>query len=248
MGWCPDRLRYHIQVWAKVNYGANHTMEFELISYDRCPYVQRSVVTLLHKGVDHRITYIELRPKPDWFAALSPLGKVPILRVTDAGVETILFESAVINEFIDEVTPGQLMPNDPILRAQNRAWIEFGSTLFADSYKMSIATTASEFETIREEQVEHLQRVEGALGDGPYFNGAEFSLVDAAYAPFFIRTHFWKDTVSFFDEQQFPKVAAWSACLLAEPAVQKAASPELRKRILDYAREQAVYLGQLLAA
>ncbi len=223
-------------------------MEFELISYDRCPYVQRSVVTLLYKGVDHRITYIELRPKPDWFSALSPLGRVPILRVTDGGVETILFESAVINEFIDEVTPGRLMPEDPILRAQNRAWIEFGSTLFADSYKMSIATNASEFEAIRVEQVEHLQRVENVLGDGPYFNGADFSLVDAAYAPFFIRTDVWKDTVTFFDPAQFPKVTAWSECLMAEPAIQEAASPELRKRILDYAREQAVYLGQLLAA
>ena len=223
-------------------------MEFELISYDRCPYVQRSVITLLHKGVDHRITYIELRPKPEWFSELSPLGKVPILRVIDDDVETILFESAVINEFIDEVTPGQLMPADPILRAQNRAWIEFGSSLFADSYKMSIATTEEEFEAIRDEQVEHLQRVEDVLGEGPYFNGAAFSLVDAAYAPFFIRTHFWQDTIPFFDASQFPKVAAWSESLIAEPAVRKAATPELKERILGYAKEQDVYLGRLLAA
>ena len=223
-------------------------MEFELISYDRCPYVQRSVITLLHKGVDHRITYIELRPKPEWFVELSPLGQVPILRVDDDGVETVLFESAVINEFIDEVTPGRLMPEDPILRAQNRAWIEFGSSLFADSYKMSIATTAEEFEAVREEQAEHLQRVEEILGDGPYFNGKEFSLVDAAYAPFFIRTHFWQETVAFFDVSRFPKVAAWCENLLAEPAVREAASPALKERILGYAKEQDVFLGKLLAA
>lgn len=223
-------------------------MDLELISFDRCPYVQRSVITLLHKKVDFRITYIDLLDKPEWFLAISPLGRVPALRVTQDGKEVVLFESAVINEFIDEVTPGRLLPEDAILRAQNRAWIEFSSTLFADSYKMSVAETAAEFDAIREEQDGHLQRVEAVLGAGPFFNGAEFSLVDAAYAPFFMRAAIWADTVPFYDSERFPRVAAWSEQLLAQPAVQESLTPELRERVLDYARSKAVYIGKLLAA
>ena len=223
-------------------------MDLELISFDRCPYVQRSVITLLHKKVDFRITYIDLLDKPEWFLAISPLGRVPALRVTQDGKEVVLFESAVINEFIDEVTPGRLLPEDAILRAQNRAWIEFSSTLFADSYKMSVAETAAEFDAIREEQDGHLQRVEAVLGAGPFFNGAGFSLVDAAYAPFFMRAAIWADTIPFYDRERFPRVAAWSEQLLAQSSVQGSLTPELRERVLDYARSQAVYIGKLLAA
>ncbi|MEE9481097.1 MAG: glutathione S-transferase N-terminal domain-containing protein, partial [Kiloniellales bacterium] len=54
---------------------------FQLISFKLCPFVQRSVITLLHKGIDFETTFIELSDPPPWFAALSPLGKVPVLRV-----------------------------------------------------------------------------------------------------------------------------------------------------------------------
>ena len=223
-------------------------MDFELISFDRCPFVQRSVITLLYKDVDFRVTYIDLSDKPAWFLAISPLGKVPALRVTRDGKEVVLFESAVINEFIDEVTPGRLLPEDPVLRAQNRAWIEFSSTLFVDNYKMSIAETADEFNAIREQQDGHLQRIEAELGPGPFFNGAEFSLVDAAYAPFFMRAAIWEATIPFYSSERFPRVANWSKYLLAESAVQESLAPEVRQSVLEHARRNAVYIGTLLAA
>ena len=83
-----------------------------------CPYVQRSVITLLHKQVEHSITDIDLSNRPDWSSTMSPLGKVPVLR---ADGDTVLFESAVINEYIDETTAAPLQPADPLLRAQNCA-------------------------------------------------------------------------------------------------------------------------------
>jgi len=76
-------------------------MNYELVSFKICPFVQRARITLLHKRVPHTVTYIELKAPPAWFPTISPLGKVPLLRV-DGGA--VLFESAVINEFIDETT------------------------------------------------------------------------------------------------------------------------------------------------
>ena len=70
----------------------------ELISFKLCPFVQRSVIVLLEKEAPFDITYIDLSNPPDWFKAISPMGKVPVLKVDD----TVLFESAVIMEYLDE--------------------------------------------------------------------------------------------------------------------------------------------------
>ena len=69
-------------------------MNIELISFDLCPFVQRSVITLLEKDIPFKRTNIDLANKPDWFLQISPLGKVPVLKIDG----NILFESAVINE------------------------------------------------------------------------------------------------------------------------------------------------------
>ena len=55
--------------------------KIELISFKLCPFVQRSVITLLKKGVEFKITYVDLANKPDWFLAISPLGKVSCAQV-----------------------------------------------------------------------------------------------------------------------------------------------------------------------
>lgn len=85
------------------------TPNLELVSHHLCPYVQRAVITLLEKEIPHQRTYIDLSDKPDWFQVISPLGKVPLLKIQDE----ILFESAVICEYLDEITLKSLHPRDP---------------------------------------------------------------------------------------------------------------------------------------
>ena len=51
---------------------------FKLISHDLCPYVQRARIVLEEKAVPHELEFIDLAGKPDWFLAVSPLGKVPV--------------------------------------------------------------------------------------------------------------------------------------------------------------------------
>src|SRR3954466_14364818 len=92
-----------------------------LISHKLCPYVQRAVIALTEKGVTFERIDIDLANKPDWFLAISPLGKTPVLQADD----TAIFESAVILEYLEEPQPHQLHPADPLRRAEHRAWIEF---------------------------------------------------------------------------------------------------------------------------
>src|SRR5215217_8798089 len=76
-----------------------------LISHKLCPYVQRAAIVAQEKGIQFERVDIDLANKPDWFLAMSPTGKVPVLEVTDTdGSVHVLFESAVIAEYLDEIS------------------------------------------------------------------------------------------------------------------------------------------------
>ncbi len=57
------------------------TPKLELVSHYLCPYVQRAAIALAEKGVPFTRAYVDLADKPAWFTAISPLGKVPLLKV-----------------------------------------------------------------------------------------------------------------------------------------------------------------------
>src|SRR5687768_8765101 len=157
---------------------------FRLISFKLCPYVQRAAIVLLEKGVPFERVDIDLDDKPGWFLELSPLGKVPVLVVEQDGKEQVLFESSVIAEYLDEILEPRLHPADPLERARHRAWIEFASATLADIYGLYTGDEAQHAAKIEAIETK-FQRLETILGDGPYFAGESFSLVDAAFAPAF---------------------------------------------------------------
>lgn len=208
---------------------------YKLISFKLCPFVQRSVITLQEKGVEYDIEYIDLANKPQWFLEISPFGKVPVLKVDD---DVVLFESAVINEYLDEVTPGpRLHPEDPLRRAHNRAWIEFGSSLLSDQFLMTMALTEDDARKRLTTLHDKLARLEGQLGEGPYFNGAQFSLVDSALAPMLQRARWLADVVPDFDPvADYPKIRAWQQALLARPSVQRSTVEDIVDIFITYLR------------
>ncbi len=205
---------------------------YKLVSFDVCPFVQRSVITLEEKGVPYEIEHIDLNNKPEWFMQLSPLGKVPILIVEDM----VIFESATINEYLDETAPGRkLQPSDPLRRAHNRAWIEFTSTILVTRNHMQHAKT--EQETRRLAAIIHgqLARLEEQLDNGPFFNGDGFSLVDAAAAPLFQRLNWLLELspdLGVFNG--LPKVTSWSEALLQRESVKRSTVADIRERYLAY--------------
>ncbi len=224
------------------NHG-NRFMNYELISFVLCPFVQRSVIALKEKQVPFEITYIDLSDPPAWFLAISPMGKVPVLRVDG---QRVLFESAVINEYLDEVHPPPLHPQDPWLRAYNRAWIEFGSNLIGRQYRMLVASDAEGYIRERDGLLADLRHLENQLGDGPFFNGAAFSLIDTVYAPLFMRL----DIIERHHAQGLltptPKVGTWREALLARPSVRESVVNDFEARFRQRFAQQGGWLGQRL--
>lgn len=219
-------------------------MSLELISFKTCPFVQRAAITLGYKKVDHKITHIDLADPPDWFLEISPLGKVPVLKIDGE----ILFESAVINEYLDEITGGELQPDNPLDRAKNRAWIEFASNMLGHTYMLQTVTEKERYEKHRNILISHLHRIEKRLGDGPWFNGAQFTLADTAFAPFYMHDSLLDYRISLIDPVKMPKVDAWSKRLLALPAVKNSVVPEFETLFLSWLEKTNGYHWRQLAA
>jgi len=218
-------------------------MKLELISFNVCPFVQRSVITLNHKKCDYDITFIDLNNPPDWFAKISPLGKVPVLKVDN---KEILFESAVINEFIDDVTPGTLKPSDPLTLAKNRAWIEYGGTCLADLYMIADHNEEADMKNQITECVTRIERVEEILNNTTFFNGEELSLIDAAYAPLLIRLDFMNKKLDLLDWNSFPKLKKWRDNLLDLDSVQKSIIDNFDLHYTNKIKGQNGFLASIL--
>ena len=220
-------------------------MQLELISFKLCPFVQRAVITLLHRDVPHEVTYIDLADPPPWFLEISPFGQVPVLKVDD----TALFESAVINEFIDEASPGPSMqPADPLQRAVNRAWTEVGSACLGDTHRIVSAKDSEALEDARDDLQERLERLEAVLGEGPFFNGESLSLIDTAFAPLFMRLAILDRHGQALDRDALPRTMAWSDRLLGLPAVRDSVVPDFEVAYLGFVRSFGGLVGQSIEA
>ena len=219
-------------------------MSLHLISFKTCPFVQRAVITLNSKKIDFDITYIDLADPPDWFLELSPLGKVPVLKVDD----DVLFESAVINEYLDDITDGALQPKDPLARAKNRAWIEFASNMLGNLYMMKMSKDEENYDKYRTQLVSKLNRIENQLGEGPWFNGAKFSLADTAFAPLFMQDSIAGPELSVVDAATMPKMAAWAKRLLELPAVKTSVVEDFKDLYLKAMRDNNSFSLTQLAA
>ncbi|MDB6086974.1 MAG: Glutathione S-transferase [Gammaproteobacteria bacterium] len=216
-----------------------------LVSHPICPFVQRAAIALLEKGVPFERIDVDLTAKPDWFLAISPLGKVPLLKVPRGdGNEVILFESMVICEYLEESQSGaRLHPADPLARAQHRAWIEYGNTILADAWGFLSAKEAATAAAKQSAFREKLLRLEAALGGGPYFAGERFSLVDAVFGPIFRYFDVLPPRISETIFVDLPRVAEWRQGLRYRPSVRSAVPNDYGERLKAHLHRQGALLG-----
>jgi glutathione S-transferase len=216
--------------------------KYRLISHHLCPFVQRAAIAFEENGVPVERVNIDLVNKPDWFLELSPLGKVPVLVVDE---ETVLFESSVIAQYVDEVTGGHLLATDPAEKARQKAWMEFASTVIGNIGQLNSARTRGAYDKAREELADKWRILEANLAAGPWFAGDRFTLVDAAFAPVF---RYFEVIESIADDDFFPgvpKVAAWRRRLAARTSVKSAVGPDYHERLLESFAGRDSVIGKL---
>ena len=221
---------------------------YRLVSFKSCPWVQRVAIVLREKKIDFEFQHIEPAARPRWFKQISPHNKVPVLRV---GEHVSLFESDSINEYLDELHQPKLHPDDPVQRCINRAWIEYAPTFAdvasghayadnVDGYDRAAALIPSAFEK--------LERALDVQGSRPFFNGASYSLVDAAYAPFLQRHLFLEKIRKLGHIDRFPRLRAWAQAIVERPSTHSFPPDEYEAMYRDMVKRRNKWMSQFVTA
>jgi glutathione S-transferase len=221
--------------------------KYLLVSFKTCPWVQRAAIVLREKKVEFEFRHIEPDNRPDWFLAISPHKKVPVLRVDD---KVSLFESNAINEYLDETIAPRLHPADPVLRAVNRAWTDYVPTFSEGVTGCAYADSEADYAKAVAKIPVSFERLEKALekqGAGPFFNGAAYSLVDAAYAPFLQRYYFLDRIRPLGQIEKYPRLKAWAQTLMARPSTHSFPAAEFEAMYRLNVKRRNKWISQFVA-
>ena len=203
------------------------------------PYVQRAVIALTEKGVAFARIDIDLAAKPAWFQAISPLGKVPVLRVREAA----MFESWRYPG-ISGRRPSP-SPSTPLtLGARRPPRLDRVRLDRAGRYRRAVPCARRDVFPRKGNTLERkFARLEARLGRGPWFDGERFSLVDAAFGPIF-RYFDAFDRIGVLDILDgLPAVARWRAALALRPSVARAVAADYPAQLDRFLASRGSYLG-----
>ena len=147
-----------------------------------CPFSQRCRFVLYEKGMDFEIKDVDIFNKPEDLAVMNPYNQVPVLVERDL----ILYESNIINEYIDERFPHpQLMPGDPVMRGRGRLVLfRMEKELFSLVHVLENPnSTNKEMAKAREAIGNGLTMLAPAFTENKYILGDDFSMIDVALSP-----------------------------------------------------------------
>lgn len=190
-----------------------------LYSMRFCPYAQRTRLVLAHKGIISETVNVNLKRKPDWLFKMNPMGLVPVLQFDNK----VLHESAVCNDFLDEVYPGpKLNPADPYQRARDRQLWESMNKMINSFYE--VAGTRGQDKKSFDQLMRSFARYEKELASrthGPFFGGASVSMVDFMLWPWFERLPIVNIIVpeTAINSSNYPLLASWIEHMREVPAV-----------------------------
>jgi len=224
----------------------NAMRKLTLISHNLCPYVQRALIVAAERGLDVERIDIDLANKPDWFLDLSPTGKTPLLLVRENGIQNRIFESAVIAEYFDEIGEGApLLPADPLVRARHRAWVDFASGSLDVIARLYNAQAEEQFVEAAEALYDRLAMLDAEL-KGPWFDGDDFGLVDAAFGPVFRYFSVFEQAAGWSPLKVHPRLAAWADTLMARPSIGAAVGADYARLLTAFVMRKQGWLAGLI--
>ena len=143
------------------------------------PFSHRCRIVLYEKQMDFQVIDVDLFNKPEDIAVINPYNRVPVLVDRDL----ILYESNIINEYIDERFPHpQLMPPDPQTRARARQLLyTMEHELF--SHVEVLEKNLKSADKSRAHIRDRLAELAPMFLKQKHLMGEEFSMLDVAIAP-----------------------------------------------------------------
>jgi glutathione S-transferase len=163
----------------------------KLFDYLACPFAMRTRIVLKEKNLPFDRILMDLpnkEQKQEWYLALNPYGKVPVLVEEDAWV----YESALCNEYLEDKYPTPaLTPRDPGAKAQMRLWAEWCNSQFVPPVISILYENRKPAAERSQEKIDHskaklnalLPRLDDQLQTRDYLMG-DYTLADVVFTPF----------------------------------------------------------------
>jgi len=196
-----------------------------------CPYAQRVLLALLHKGLRFDMVNIHLKKKPQWFLDFlgEPAAKVPIIQRGDGAA---LGESLSILQYLDAAHPSSpLLPQDPWLRAQQLNVVEAFSGVVAKFQKFYFSKPDAEFKAKLVHRIKlGFDVMEGHLkaSEGAFFAGGQPGYADYSVWPWFERLPFLEGAAGqgVLEAARHPQLSAWVGVMERHPTVRQTLVPQ----------------------
>jgi len=205
-------------------------MPLRLVSIPGCPFVQRAAILLSEKRVPYQLDTVDLGAKPDWFLAISPRGRVPLLVVDGA----VIFESAAICEYLEEThRDPPFYPGDALGRARDRGWCGFvNEELSRGIFQLLSAKAPEDREAAAAALGRAYTRLDEELAGREWLSGdgTRFGMVDAFAAPVYVRTVGLERAGLWSPPAGLGEIAAYGERLRARPSVVATTPPDLEER------------------
>jgi len=203
------------------------TEPLRLWTFSTSPFAGKARAAFAEKGVAVELHEISPKSRPPRLRELTPIGRVPVLELTDG---TAIFESSVICEWLEDAYPEPpLWPADAGRRAWARAWTKWIDEHLLANYflgmrKLAFGKAPDDPEDITERLhakfTRRLATIEPALAvhDGPWLCGEQFTLADLSGLPLAARVPAWTAHLV-PDPEELPNVTAWLEALRERPSV-----------------------------
>lgn len=195
----------------------------KMYSDARNPDSHRTRIVLAEKELPVETFELEADNLPADFLKLNPYGKLPT--VIDRDI--VFFESAVVNEYLDERYPHPpLKPGSPAERAQMRlAVLQLERELYPlydDTFN-----PRKKKDAIKKISA-YLESLNGYLARQEYFIGEQYTLADITLAPIL-----WRLQSLDIDTGKWPNLEAYMDRLFERPAFSQSMS-EYEQMLRDY--------------
>jgi glutathione S-transferase len=194
------------------------------------PFVRKVMVCLNEKGVEFENEPVNPFAAPGWFADISPMGKIPVLRDTAVGPDATLPDSSVICTYLERKFPDPaLYPSDPFDLARALWFEEYGDTNMSVGrpffYVLIVRRLMGQEpdhetaeNTLRNELPPRFNYLDKELTGKDYFVGEKVTIADIAVASQLVNFRLAGGTV---DAKQYPNLAAFTERLHSKPSFKK---------------------------
>jgi glutathione S-transferase len=149
------------------------------------PYTRKVRIVLAEKKIDCDFEIVDVNPPENPVNAHNPLGKVPAMLLDDG---TALFDSRVIVEFLDNVSPIlRLIPDENRERVAVRRWealadgsLDAGLLIRYESLRPKKEQSQAWAQKQSGKLKRGLAAIAAELGDKPWCHGDRYTLADIA--------------------------------------------------------------------